>query len=166
MGRINAIFAADIRGGMGNKGTMPWPHKSDDLAWFKEHTEGQIVIMGRRTWDDPAMPKPLPNRISCIFTNRFINMPSVYCLKGDYTKQVLKVQAEFPNRNIFIIGGSALLEETRPLVERVYFTLIRDSFKTDCRININAYLQGLKCESVKPGDGCTFSIYKNETIPQ
>ena len=118
--------------------------------------------MGRRTWDDPNMPKPLPNRINCIFTNRFINMPSVYCLNGDYCKQILKVQKEFPTKEIFIIGGAALLEATRPIVDNVYLTTVRGSFKIDTSINLHAYMHGLRVMSITPHEHCTFTIHKNE----
>jgi dihydrofolate reductase len=157
---INAIFAVDPHGGIGFKGSLPWPKQPEDLSWFKKHTDGQVVIMGRKTWDDPAMPKPLPNRISCIFTHRFINMPSVYCLVGDYQKQILKVAAEFPNRNIFIIGGSQLLEETLPLIETLYLTRTKEAYQTDRKVSINAYVQNLKLVSVTPGEHCIFSVYK------
>jgi dihydrofolate reductase len=160
---INAIFATTDRGGIGYKGSLPWPHNPIDMAWFKEHTSGQLVVMGRRTWDDPNMPKPLPNRINCIFTNRFVNMPNVYCLNGDYCKQVLKLQKEFPTKEIFIIGGAALLEATRPIVDNVYLTTVRGSFKIDVSINLHAYMHGLRVMSITPHEHCTFTIHKNES---
>ena len=55
---INAIFAADHYGGIGFRGSVPWPHNSSDLKHFKTLTEGHIVVMGRRTYDDPKMPAP------------------------------------------------------------------------------------------------------------
>ena len=48
---MKAILAADTDWGIGKDGTMPWPHNSDDLAWFKECTIDSTVIMGRKTWD-------------------------------------------------------------------------------------------------------------------
>lgn len=162
MGSINAIFATTDRGGIGYKGTLPWPHNPIDMAWFKEHTSGQLVVMGRRTWDDPDMPKPLPNRINCVFTNHFINMQGVYCVSGDYQKQVLKLQAEFPTKDIFIIGGASLLEATRPIVDNLYLTTVRGSYKVDCLIDLRSYMHGLRIMSITPAEHCTFMIYKNE----
>ncbi len=162
MGSINAIFATTDRGGIGYKGSFPWDKIPGDLAWFKEHTSGQLVVMGRRTWDDPNMPKPLPNRINCVFTNRFINMPNVYCVSGDYQKQVLKLQAEFPNRDIFIIGGKELLESTRPIVDNLYLTTVRGSYKIDVSVDLHAYMHGFRIMSITPTEHCTFTVYKNE----
>ena len=67
---INAIFAVDYNGGMGINGTLPWPHNAEDLAHFKRLTTDKVVVAGRRTWDDPKMPKPLPNRTVYVATNR------------------------------------------------------------------------------------------------
>jgi dihydrofolate reductase len=66
---IAAILASTNTGGIGLNGTLPWPKHSEDLKWFKEHTSNQIVVMGRKTWDDPMMPKPLPNRINCVVSS-------------------------------------------------------------------------------------------------
>ena len=56
---ICTIFATDQMGTFGNRGTLPWPMDAEDMAWFREHTIDQIVVMGRKTWDDPKMKKPL-----------------------------------------------------------------------------------------------------------
>ena len=66
---INAIFAIDEDGGMGLDGSMPWPTNRSDLDWFKVHTLGHIVVMGRGTWDAKDMPKPLPRRTNWVITS-------------------------------------------------------------------------------------------------
>jgi dihydrofolate reductase len=70
---ICSILAATNLGGIGNRGTLPWPKHTQDMIWFKEHTENQIVVMGRNTWDDPKMPKPLPNRINYVVSGRHVD---------------------------------------------------------------------------------------------
>ena len=159
---INAIFATDSRGGLGFRGSLPWPHNTEDLQWFKEHTANQIVVMGRNTWDDPKFPKPLPGRVCCVFTNRFIKMDRVFCLAGDYRKQILKLEKEFPNKDIYIIGGKSLLEATQPLVENLYLTMMKNTYKIDVSIDLRTYLKGFRIMSAKPTELCTFTVYKNE----
>ena len=53
---ITAIFAADQKGGIGKDSTLPWPYNSADMKWFKTNTMGKTVVMGSKTWNDPAMP--------------------------------------------------------------------------------------------------------------
>ena len=96
---ICTIFATDQMGTFGNRGTLPWPMDSEDMAWFREHTLDQIVVMGRNTWDDPKMKKPLPNRINCVITSRPIEYPTVRRLSGDYKKQIRELQVLFPEKN-------------------------------------------------------------------
>ena len=92
---ICTIFATDQVGTFGNRGTLPWPVNTEDMAWFREHTVNQIVVMGRRTWDDPKMRKPLPDRINCVITNQaLIGYPAVRRLSGDYKKQIQDLQDE------------------------------------------------------------------------
>ena len=67
---LKAIMAVDDQGGVSKSGSMPWPKNSNDLKWFKQNTLNSLVIMGRLTWIDPMMPKPLKNRVNILITNK------------------------------------------------------------------------------------------------
>src|SRR5882672_7610661 len=49
--------------GIGNK--IPW-HLPEDFKWFKKMTTGNVVVMGRKTFE--SLGKPLPNRTNVILT--------------------------------------------------------------------------------------------------
>ena len=66
---IKGIMAVDERGGISKGQSMPWPKNSTDLKWFKDSTLNNLVVMGRKTWEDPFMPTPLKSRIK-IFDNK------------------------------------------------------------------------------------------------
>lgn len=107
---IKSIFAVDHWGGMGFNGSLPWPHHSEDLKYFKEQTSGDIVIMGRRTWDDPKMPKPLPDRTTFVITHRpILGYTNVKTIKGDIVESIKKIAVDNPNKTIWIIGGPEIL---------------------------------------------------------
>ena len=72
---IKAILACDDYGGVSKNGTLPWPHNSTDLKWFKENTAGHVVVMGSTTWEDPHMPRPLPKRTNVLVTTRKDDYP-------------------------------------------------------------------------------------------
>jgi dihydrofolate reductase len=137
---INAIFAVDFNGGMGFDGSLPWPHNAEDLQHFKDITSGHVIVCGRRTWDDPKMPKPLPNRTVYVATHR----PVFYAtpINGDINKQLLSIESAHPNKTVFVIGGSALLETAKPLLDRIYLTHIKGSYKVDTRIHVKEFLTG------------------------
>jgi dihydrofolate reductase len=37
--------------GIGKDGSLPWSYHKEDMEFFKEKTNGAIVIMGRITWE-------------------------------------------------------------------------------------------------------------------
>jgi dihydrofolate reductase len=137
---INAIFAVDFNGGMGFDGTLPWPHNAEDLAHFQKLTSGHIVVCGRKTWDDPKMPKPLPNRTVYVATHR----PVVHAnpFSGDIPKKLLEIEAAHPDKKIFVIGGAELLQSAQPLLDRIYVTHIKGTYRADTRIHLKEYLTG------------------------
>ena len=48
---------------IGNKGCIPWKIKGEQRR-FKELTTGNVVIMGRRSYEE--IGKPLPNRTTIV----------------------------------------------------------------------------------------------------
>ena len=158
---ICSILASTNIGGIGNRGTLPWPKHKEDLAWFKQHTTDQIVVMGRKTWDDPMMPKPLPNRVNCVFTNNSLgeHAHSARRLSGDASSQVELLQQQFPNKNVFVIGGKELYDSTAGVIERVYLTRMKGGWFTDTRIELERYLACFQIKSVRPGTNCTYETW-------
>jgi dihydrofolate reductase len=158
---INAIFAVDHYGGMGFNGTLPWPHAQEDLAYFQKLTTGHVVVCGRRTWDDPKMPKPLPNRTVYVATNRPVNyaMP----VNGDIVEQLRSIEQQHQGKKIFVIGGVKLLEAAKPLLERVYITHMKGAYKTDTKINLKDFLLGFTpCRATVSQDfSSVFTIYES-----
>jgi dihydrofolate reductase len=164
---ICTIFATDQVGTFGNKGTLPWPFHPEDMAWFKEHTTDQIVVMGRNTWDDPKMKKPLPNRINCVVSSKpLVGYPSVRRLHGDYKAQIRDLQTLFPTKNIFVIGGPTLITDCKDLIDYAYITHRKGAAFSDVRMDMRAFMTGMRITSSRPSSDkmLNFSIYKNVDI--
>lgn len=156
---ISAILASTPAGGIGMNGTLPWPRHSEDLRWFKEHTTNNIVVMGRNTWDDPMMPKPLPNRINCVVSNRVVNHVSVRRLKGNIKEEIVTMQSQLPNKDIFIIGGKSIYEDTESIVDCIYLTRMNQTWHADTYVNLDRMLSPYTIRSVRPGINCTYEIW-------
>ena len=156
---INAIFAVDFNGGMGFNGSLPWPHNAEDLQHFKTLTTGNVVVMGRKTWDDPKMPKPLPNRTVYVATHR----PVAYAMpfSGDIKEKLLALEQEYSGKNIFIIGGPEIIETAKPLLDRIYLTHIKGSYKVDTRMHVREFLTGFTPvrATVSKDFNSTFTVY-------
>jgi dihydrofolate reductase len=158
---INAIFAVDFNGGMGFNGSLPWPHNSEDLQYFKDLTTGHVVVCGRKTWDDPKMPKPLPNRTVYVATHG----PVAYAMpfSGDIKEKLLEIEQAHPDKKIFVIGGAKLLEEARDLYDRIYVTHIKGSYRADTRIQVKEFLTGYHPvrATVSKDFQSTFTVYES-----
>ena len=133
---ISAIVAADENFGIGFQGKLLMPIP-EDLKYFKELTNGHIVVMGSKTWDSLPI-KPLPNRLNIIITrnpslveNKFPNV--WYGTIGDVIEKVFIEKEE-----IFIIGGGVIYEKLLSFCDRVYLTKIYKSFD-----NVDTYFPNL-----------------------
>ena len=159
---ICSILAATNLGGIGNRGTLPWPKHPQDMIWFKEHTENQIVVMGRNTWDDPKMPKPLPNRINYVVSNRHVDKEYQHLVRwipSDAVDNIKRIQKQNPKQNVFIIGGQQLYDATESIVERVYLTRMKGAWFADTRIDLERYLTCFRIYGVRPGNNCTYETW-------
>jgi len=142
---INAIFAVDQEGGMGLDGCMPWPRNESDLAWFKMHTVGHIVVMGRGTWEATDMPSPLPARINWVITSKVepaLNGANIWF--KDPVQLLYKLERENPSKIIWVIGGAKLLSSLEGIFDRIYLTEIAGEFGCNTTIAIDAILAGYK----------------------
>ena len=111
---------------IGINGTLPVQCK-EDLAFFKKMTEGNIVIMGRHTWDSlPNAYKPLPNRINVVLSNQ--DKPSDIDSRVQWVNtQVLDlkaIQSAYPDKKIFFIGGASVFDQFHPYIDTFYLTFI------------------------------------------
>ncbi len=161
---IASIFSVDQTGGVGNRGTLPWKHHSEDMAWFKELTTHGVVVMGRNTWDDPKMPKPLPLRTCVVATSHAIEShPRIRTIKGDINAKILELQDIYPAKNIWIIGGVNLLLQTKNITDYAYVTHRKGSFFSDTRIDLVRYMAGMRITSSRPSQDkmLNFAVYKN-----
>ena len=156
---IAALFAVDAVGGMGWKGTLPWPNNPDDMKWFKATTQDQIVVMGKKTWDSPDMPSPLPGRINVLFTNKFIDNDEIEQIQGDVCEALLSIKKSNKKKNIFVIGGVNLLEQSRPVLEKIYITRIPGEYLSDTVINLTDFLSGTELTKTLNLGSCIVEEY-------
>nr|DAX74421.1 MAG TPA: DHFR protein [Caudoviricetes sp.] len=111
---------------IGINGKLPVNCK-EDLAFFKKMTEGNIVIMGRNTWGSlPDAYKPLPNRINVVLSNqdRPNGLDSKVQWLGTKALDLKALQASYPDKKIFFIGGANVFDQFHPYIDTFYLTFI------------------------------------------
>lgn len=160
---IAAILATTPTGGIGFRGTLPWPKHKEDLAWFKSLTENHIVVMGRNTWNDPKMPKPLPNRDNYVVSSKNVEVEhrrKVRWIPNNLTENIKNIELANPGKTVFVIGGRQVYESTLDIVDRIYLTRIKLNYQTDTKLNLDRFLQGFRLMTVKPGNQETYEIWE------
>lgn len=116
---LGLIVAFDKNQVIGNKGEIPWRIKGEQKR-FKELTTDNIVIMGRRSYEE--IGRPLSNRTTVVISStKTFAGENLLCAKS--LKEALRM-VENQNKNIYISGGARLYEEALPLVEKMYVTEI------------------------------------------
>ena len=139
---ITALFAVDDKGGMGANGDMPWPTNKDDMKWFKNTTEGHVVVMGKRSWNSPDMPKPLPKRHNVVVTNEFLERNDIEQIKGNVAEGLKYVEEQYNDKTIFVIGGANLLMQAKPVIKKALITRIPGEYICDTILDMKEFLEG------------------------
>ena len=160
---IKAIMAVDEKGGISKGQSMPWPKNSIDLKWFKENTINNVVVMGRKTWEDPFMPTPLKSRINVLITNKNKELieGADYYLSENVNNEIQNIQSEYTNKDIFIIGGSEIINLTFNLIEQFYLTRIYGNYNCEKFIDVSLIENNLNMIKKIDGDAtCHFEIWE------
>ncbi len=125
-------------GGVSKDGTIPWPKNTKDLGWFKKNTTNNVVVMGSKTWTDPLMPWPLPNRINVLATTKEQEHPGAdRYVCGDLDVELNKLKEEHPNKIIWVIGGPNIIEQTMDSIEEFYLSRIPGEYSCDGFLSLN-----------------------------
>lgn len=112
---IGLIVARSKNNVIGKNGKIPWKIKGEQKQ-FRELTTGNVVIMGRKSYEE--IGRPLPNRRNIIVsgTKKF---------EGDNLETVSSLKeaiAAAGDADIYVAGGYGLFKEALPLVDKMYIT--------------------------------------------
>ncbi len=114
---IGLIVARSKNNVIGKNGKIPWKIKGEQKQ-FRELTTGNVVIMGRKSYEE--IGHPLPNRKNIVIskTENFVgeNLVTVTSLQ-----EAIDISA---GEKVYIAGGYGLFKEALPLVDRMYITEI------------------------------------------
>ena len=118
--KIKLIAAIDLHFGLGKNGNLLFKIP-EDLRLFKQFTTGNVVLMGRKTFDSIGC-KPLPDRINIVISSKkdfenvgittFDNMETAV----EYSKR------NFPDKDLYIIGGGQIYEQGIKYADEVILT--------------------------------------------
>ncbi|MBD1400370.1 dihydrofolate reductase [Pelovirga terrestris] len=113
---IALIAAMDRNRTIGHAGKLPW-HLPADLQWFKRHTMGHTLLMGRRTFE--AIGHPLPGRRTIVLSRK-PDYQAPGCMVA--TDIAAAIATAKPAEQLFVCGGGEIYRQTLDQAERIYLT--------------------------------------------
>ena len=156
---FKAIAAMSENRVIGDGNKIPW-HLPEDFKWFKKMTTGNVVVMGRKTFE--SLGKPLPNRPNLILTRhpqRLIRAhPEVFgeykewrggkYLHRAYQLRLTKINGGAKNdiyifnslnridpqefaTDVFICGGAQIYEQMLPRCSDLFLTRVKRTVEGD-----------------------------------
>lgn len=123
--KITLIVAAAENNAIGKDNKMLW-HLPDDFKYFKRNTINHSIVMGRKTFE--SIGKALPERRNIVVTrdqNWLANEVDV----ANSIQDVLTYCRD--EREIFILGGANVYQQTLPLAQKVLLTRVHTTIDGD-----------------------------------
>ena len=96
-----------------------------DMKHFRDLTTGNVVIMGRKTFD--SIGKPLPNRQNIVITRQPLQIDGVNIIHS--LEEAFEIADA--DKNIYVIGGGQIYEQSISSADQIIATEIDASFKGD-----------------------------------
>ncbi|HSJ37364.1 MAG TPA: dihydrofolate reductase [Planococcus sp. (in: firmicutes)] len=123
---ISLMVAHDPKHVIGQDNQLPW-HIPEDLAYFKKHTVGKGIVMGRNTFE--SIGRPLPKRRNIVVSrNKDLQIEGADVVHS--LEAAVRLAEEF-HEEVMIIGGEQIFRSILPQADRLYITLIHKEFEGD-----------------------------------
>jgi dihydrofolate reductase len=117
MKHFKAIAAMSLNRVIGAGNKIPW-HLPEDFKWFKQLTTGNIIVMGRKTFE--SIGRPLPNRETVVLSRSQFSFPGVRTISD-----LSELDLSNDSREVFICGGAQIYQQALPLCSDLYLTLVK-----------------------------------------
>lgn len=125
---ISLIAALTRERVIGKGNAIPWRIPSD-MQNFRSVTAGNVVIMGRKTWESiPEKYRPLPDRVNIVVSS------SQKRAKGAIVCDSMAAaieKAKGHGKEIFIIGGASIYGQSIGFADRMYLSWVRKDYPGD-----------------------------------
>ncbi|MDE6749427.1 MAG: dihydrofolate reductase [Lachnospiraceae bacterium] len=114
---IGLIVARSKNNVIGKNGQIPWKIKGEQKQ-FRELTTGNVVIMGRKSYEE--IGHPLPNRMNIVVSGS-TNFTGENLLTVKSLKEAIEAAGD---ADVYVSGGYGLFKEAIPMVDKMYITEI------------------------------------------
>ena len=108
---------------IGNGLEIPW-HLPEDFKWFKQTTMGEVLVMGRRTFE--SIGRALPGRETLVLTRGEFSHPDVTVIRS-----LDDIASRLEGRTCFIAGGAQVYEQALPRCSDLLLTIVQREVEGD-----------------------------------
>jgi len=125
---ISLIWGQDENGLIGKDNQLPWRLPAD-MKWFRKHTMGKLILMGRKTFE--SIGKPLPGRTNIVITRQNIEIEG--CRVVHSPEQAIRLAEELgPDADeLMVMGGAEIYAQFLSEADRLYITDVHAAFEGD-----------------------------------
>jgi len=116
---VSLIWAMAKNRVIGIDNRLPWKLPAD-MKWFRQHTLGKPIIMGRKTFESFG-GKPLPDRKNIVITQD-PNYQAENISMAHSIAEALSLCQDA--KEVMVIGGMSLYKQTLPIADRLYMTVV------------------------------------------
>lgn len=123
------IVAKAKNNAIGKDNDLPW-HLPEDLKFFKSKTSGQMLIMGRKTFE--ALGGPLPKREHILITrNKDYKAQGAEVVHS--LEEALEMAEKSGREEVYIIGGAQIYTQALEagLTDRMFITEVNAEPEAD-----------------------------------
>ncbi len=126
---MELIVAADSKWGIGKNGGL-LANLPTDMKYFREHTAGKVVVMGRKTLESFPNGLPLKKRTNIVLTanKNYTAGDAIIVHTVEELQEELK---KYNDEDIFVIGGESIYRQLEPWCNVAYITKIDQAFQAD-----------------------------------
>ena len=125
---MNLIVAVDKNWAIGNNNEL-LVSIPDDMKFFREHTTGNVIIMGKKTLESFPGKRPLKNRVNIVITkNQNYKVDGVIVV---HSIEEAVEKAKGYNEDVYVIGGGSIYKQMLPYCDTAYVTYIDHQYAAD-----------------------------------
>lgn len=118
---MNAIVVVDEKWGIGKNNDLLFS-LPEEMKYFREKTLNKTVVMGSNTLKSFPGGRPLKNRTNVVLFPGGEKRDD--CIVVGSLEELKQVLTNFPEDDIFVIGGAMMYKTMLPFCKRAYVTKV------------------------------------------
>lgn len=126
---MKAIVAVDLNWAIGCEGNL-LQIIPEDMKFFKNKTSGNVVIMGRETFESLPGKAPLKDRINIVLSKNQSFSDDRIMICHSLSELFHEIE-KYDTDDVFVIGGESVYAQLLPYCSEAYVTKIRNKYAAD-----------------------------------